>query len=146
MVSHLSDAQLHDVRDAFNLINQNAFASSFSDVLLPLRFVGCTATLDDLKLLYPGDKLDFATFLDLYSEQLGSINNQPSIEPTELSRLLAKHFNRSVDTNDWRRILSSFGDRIESLDNTTLCKLIGSASSEASISDSTRSVMDFAPE
>lgn len=51
----LFEVSLLDLRSAFSLYSSNGYATCFQDVVSSLRSVGCTATLDDIKELYPGE-------------------------------------------------------------------------------------------
>lgn len=113
MAMHLSDAQIRDLRDAFHFHNKRGCAYSLEGLLLPLRSVGCTATLDTVKTAFTGGPIDFQRFLDIYCFLSAKVDGGliPSLDV--VSKHLQKLIGRSTSDTGWIRILSCYGERQE---------------------------------
>ncbi|TGZ67763.1 hypothetical protein CRM22_004614 [Opisthorchis felineus] len=110
---HLSDTQMRDLRDAFHFHNKRGCAYSLEGLLLPLRFVGCTATLDAVKTSCTGYPIDFQRFLDIYCLLSTKTDGGQIPSVDAVSKQLQKLIGRSPSDTDWIRILSCYGERQE---------------------------------
>ncbi|KAG5444771.1 hypothetical protein CSKR_204078 [Clonorchis sinensis] len=119
MAMHLSVAQIRDLRDAFHFHNKRGCAYSLEGLLLPLRSVGCTATLDAVKTYFTGDPIDFQRFLDIYCLLSTKTDGGPIPSVDAVSKQLQKLIGSSPSDTDWIRILSCYGERREPTNGCT---------------------------
>ncbi|CAL8098467.1 unnamed protein product [Calicophoron daubneyi] len=120
MAEKLSEPVIQSLRDAFNLHNHRGYAQTLMDVVTPLRYVGCAATIDEVKSHYTGGPISFSAFLDLYHEI--KLDNKQDKQCLKHTLDFLSGNDQWPQKEELLRILTTFGDKIE-VKPTTLKKL-----------------------